>query len=61
MKNLIARFAREDKGQDLIEYAMIATVVSLGAFLGAQFLGQALNKWYNGVGSSVNAVTIPSL
>ena len=28
MKNLIVRFVREEAGQDLIEYAMIATLVS---------------------------------
>ena len=29
MKNLFVRFVREDAGQDLIEYAMIATLVAL--------------------------------
>lgn len=60
MKNLIARFVREDKGQDLIEYALIATVVSMGAFLGAQALGTALNNWYNRVGTSVNTAQVPA-
>ncbi len=63
MKTLIARFVREDKGQDLIEYALIATVVSIGAYSGAKILGTALNLWYNNVGSSVNnaAGNIPAL
>jgi Flp pilus assembly pilin Flp len=63
MKNLIGRFVREDKGQDLIEYALLATVVSMGAFLGAKALGTALNGWYNAVGNSVNtaAGTVPAL
>ena len=33
MKNLIVRFVREEAGQDLIEYALIATFVSLAAGL----------------------------
>ncbi len=60
MKNLIARFVKEDKGQDLIEYALIATVVSMGAFAGASALGTALNNWYNRVGTSVNTATVPA-
>ena len=35
MKNLIARFVREEEGQDLIEYALVATFVSLVASAGA--------------------------
>ena len=35
MKNLIARFVREEEGQDLIEYALVATFVSLVASVGA--------------------------
>ena len=47
MKNLIARFLRDDQGQDLIEYVLIASVVSVGALVGATALGTALNGWYN--------------
>lgn len=47
MKNLSARFIRDDRGQDLIEYVLIASVVSIGALLGATALGTALNGWYN--------------
>ena len=39
MKNLIARFVREEEGQDLIEYALVATFVSLVASAGATMLG----------------------
>lgn len=63
MKTLIARFVREDKGQDLIEYALIATVVSMGAYVGGKALGTALNNWYGSMANSVNnaAGNIPSL
>jgi Flp pilus assembly pilin Flp len=63
MRSVIARFARGDDGQDLIEYALLASVVSMGAFLGAKALGTALNAWYNATGSSVNtaASTVPAL
>ena len=53
MKNLFARFVREDAGQDLIEYALFGSFVSLAAYLGATALGGALNTWYSAVGTEV--------
>ena len=47
MKALLRRFVREDQGQDLIEYALIASFVSVGALAGATLLGTNLNDWYN--------------
>jgi Flp pilus assembly pilin Flp len=54
MKNLIARFVREEEGQDLIEYALIASFVSLAAGVGANLLGVALDGWYTAVAGSVD-------
>lgn len=54
MQNLIARFVREEEGQDLIEYALIATFVSLVAAAGATALGTSLNGWYQAVSGSVD-------
>jgi len=63
MKNLIARLVREDSGQDLIEYALLGSFVSLAAYAGANFLGTNLNTWYTGIGSAVEAAAsnIPSI
>lgn len=54
LKTLIARLVRDEQGQDLIEYALLATFVSLVAIAGATFLGTALNNWYTAVGAEVN-------
>jgi Flp pilus assembly pilin Flp len=54
MKTLMIRFVREEHGQDLIEYALIATFVSLVAAAGATALGTSLNGWYNAVSGSVD-------
>ena len=48
------RLVRDEQGQDLIEYALLATFVSLVAILGAQALGTALNNWYQQVSNNVN-------
>jgi pilus assembly protein Flp/PilA len=54
MKNLFVRFVREDAGQDLIEYALLAALVALAAGAGAASLGTKLNGWYTAVGTTVN-------
>ena len=54
MKSLIVRFVREDQGQDLIEYALLATFLSLAAAVGAGAAGTALDSWYNAIGGKVD-------
>jgi len=46
MKQLIARFIADEQGQDIIEYALIGSFVSLGSYLGASALGTAYNTWF---------------
>jgi len=51
MKQLMKRFVREDEGQDLIEYVLLASFVAAGVIAGATALGTNLNAWYSSVGS----------
>jgi len=55
MKSLIARFVRDDQGQDLIEYVLIGTLVSIAVIAGATLLGTELQNWYNALGVWVGA------
>ena len=43
MKALFVRFVREDEGQDLIEYALLAAIISLGCVIALGLVGTALN------------------
>jgi Flp pilus assembly pilin Flp len=54
LKSLAIQLIREENGQDLIEYALLATFVSLLAIVGAGLLGTALNNWYSKVSDNVN-------
>jgi Flp pilus assembly pilin Flp len=54
MKKLIARFVRDEQGQDLIEYALLGSFVSLAAYAGATVLADSYNNWFNEVGATVN-------
>jgi pilus assembly protein Flp/PilA len=51
MKQLMKRFVREDEGQDLIEYVLLASFIAAGVIAGATALGTNLNTWYSSVGA----------
>ncbi len=47
MTAVFHRFVREDSGQDLIEYLLLATFIAIVVVAGATVLGTNLNTWYN--------------
>ena len=55
MKNLIVRFVREDAGQDLIEYTLLAGLISLASVLAITALGTAIQGKFTAVGGAVTA------
>jgi pilus assembly protein Flp/PilA len=55
MKNLIIRIVREDAGQDLIEYALLAGLISLASVAAITALGGAIQGKFTGVGAAVTA------
>ena len=58
LQNILTRLLRDEQGQDLIEYALLATFVSLVAIAGASLLGIALNNWYSQVSTNVNGAAM---
>jgi pilus assembly protein Flp/PilA len=57
MKNLIARFVRDEQGQDLIEYALLAGFISLVVVGAVTVVGTALDTHYDAVGTAVTNAT----
>jgi len=57
MKNFVVRLVREDEGQDLIEYALLAAFISLAAVLAIQQLGTAVNNVYTRVSATLNTAS----
>jgi pilus assembly protein Flp/PilA len=57
MKNLFNRFVAEDNGQDLIEYALLAGLISLASIVAITALGAAIQGKYTQVGASVTAAS----
>jgi Flp pilus assembly pilin Flp len=54
MKNLFARFVREEEGQDIIEYALLAAFISIIAWLVLQSIGQDVQTMYSNVQKATN-------
>ncbi len=49
MVDILANLNKEESGQDLIEYALIAAVVALGAITGMTVLASSINKLFSKV------------
>jgi Flp pilus assembly pilin Flp len=55
MKNLFARFVREEDGQDIIEYALLAAFISVVAYMLLGQIGTDVNSIYTEVGSATSS------
>ncbi len=53
MKNLFNRFVREDAGQDLIEYALLAGLIALVCVLTITNAGTAVSTLFGKVESAI--------
>ena len=57
MKQLLKNLVTEDSGQDLIEYALVAALVGLGAVASITTLKNTIANTFNSVGSSLTNAT----
>jgi pilus assembly protein Flp/PilA len=53
MRSLFNRFVREEEGQDLIEYALLAGLISIASIIAITSLGTAIQGKYADVGTAV--------
>ncbi len=60
MKNLFNRFIREDQGQDLIEYALLAGFIALTSVAAITAVGTNLNILWGKVSSQVSSASSAS-
>ena len=57
MSKFLIALLKDDSGQDLIEYALVAALVGLGAVAAMNGLATSIGNTFNGVGTSLtNAV-----
>ncbi|MHA1552902.1 MAG: Flp family type IVb pilin [Alphaproteobacteria bacterium] len=53
MKNLVARFAKDESGATAIEYGLIATLIGVAIIAGATLLGNQLNTTFTGISTTL--------
>ncbi len=54
LRRLFDRLRQDEEGQDLIEYALLATFISLMVIAGAHRLGESIRTWYITLATNVD-------
>jgi Flp pilus assembly pilin Flp len=49
MSKVFRRFVREEEGQDLVEYAMLVSLIAIVCVIGVGLLGTTINGFYNAI------------
>lgn len=57
MRESLVRLHREDSGQDLIEYALIAALIALAATFGMGSVAKAINDAFSSIGEKLKSYT----
>ena len=55
LKRIISTLLRDDSGQDLIEYALVAALLGLGAVASMKTLANTINNALNTIGTSLTS------
>jgi pilus assembly protein Flp/PilA len=55
MNQLLKKLIAEDSGQDLIEYALVAALVGLGAVASMKGLANSISTAFSGVGNALSS------
>ena len=54
-RRLLAQLHREDSGQDMIEYALIAALIALAAVFGMGSVAKAINDAFSSIGEKLKS------
>jgi pilus assembly protein Flp/PilA len=54
MKNLVAKFAKDESGATAIEYGLIAALIAVAMIVGARMVGVAVNTKFEEVADEIN-------
>jgi pilus assembly protein Flp/PilA len=55
IKNLLHKLAKDESGQDLIEYALVAALVGLGAVASMKTLSSTISNAFTTVGTNLSS------
>jgi pilus assembly protein Flp/PilA len=66
MKNLFmkmyvwAQILREDKGQDLIEYALVVSLIAFAAIVGMNSVAEKIQLMFTQIATAIGEVPVPT-
>jgi pilus assembly protein Flp/PilA len=55
LKQLLTNLVREESGQDLIEYALVAALVGLGSVASMSTLANSIANTFGGIGNTLSS------
>ena len=55
IRNFVAALDRDESGQDLIEYALIAALIALGSIIGMDTVANEINSAFSIISSRLNS------
>ena len=55
MKNIVTRFVRDEEGQDLIEYSLLAALIAVACIAAMRALAVDINGIFSKIGASLKA------
>ena len=55
--NYVRSFAKDESGQDLLEYALLVALIALVAFGAIQLAGTSVNNIFNNIATKLNAAS----
>jgi pilus assembly protein Flp/PilA len=55
MKNLMARFVRDEEGQDLIEYSLLAALIAVGSIVVMNEVGDEIDAIFRRITAALQA------
>ena len=55
MRTMMTRFVKDDAGQDLIEYALLAAFIALACVAAMGFVGTGVNDLFNSIKDKLQA------
>ena len=54
MKNVVNRFVREEEGQDLIEYSLLAALIAVACIAAMKALAVDINEIFKKIGAALD-------
>ena len=59
MTSLLRRWLADEEGNDLVEYALLSSVVAIASFAAVTAIGVAINSTYTGLDAAAQALWEP--